>query len=106
MPNSRNTVPDLEAAVREVQRTFDAMKNAHSKVNRSRRPDSLEAARREAVATEAAYRVAADRRDELVQLRNARMTQRGDERGALWSRPDGVDAPALPDAADRLARRR
>ncbi len=98
-----NTDPNLVAALAEVQRTFDNMRAANARVARSSKPASLAAARRAARLAERAYRDAADRRDELVEIRNARMTQRGDERGALWSKPDGVgvDAPVvkLPERA-------
>lgn len=93
----------LDEVMREVQRTFDALTKARARVSRSKRPDSLENARTLARLAEEEYRRAADRRDELVQVRNARLTQAGDPRGAAWSSPDGVRAPAL--SGDRLARK-
>jgi hypothetical protein len=89
-------VPELDAAIREVERTFTALRAARSKFNRCSKPANREAARLAMVEAEAAYRIASDRRDELVQVRNARLTQRGDERGELWSRPDGVSGHAVP----------
>jgi hypothetical protein len=89
-------VPELKPAMQEVQRTFDALTAARAKFNRCSKPASREAARVAMVAAEGAYRRASDRRDELVQVRNARMTQRGDGRGELWSRPDGTKGEALP----------
>jgi hypothetical protein len=88
-------VPELKLAVAEVQLAFDELTRARSKFNRCSKPASREAARLAMVQAEAAYRVASDRRDQLVELRNARLTQKGDERGALWSRPDGVTAPVV-----------
>ena len=96
-------VPELDAAIAEVDRTFKLLRAAQTKLARSSRPDSLEVARLRVRDAEAAYRGASDHRDELVQVRNARLTQRGDKRGALWSRPDGVDGPVI-SAADRKRR--
>jgi hypothetical protein len=106
MPDSldADTDPHLVAAIANVQRTFTNWRAANTKVARSSKPASLAAARRAANLAERAYREASDRRDELVEIRNARLTQRGDERGALWSRPNGVDAPVVklcPDACTK-----
>lgn len=98
MPDSLDASadPHVVAAIAEVQRTFTEWRAASTKVARSSKPASLAAARRAESLAERAYREASDRRDELVEIRNARMTQRGDERGALWSRPDdGGDAPVV-----------
>ena len=68
---------ELEAIVLEVSRTFTALSTTRAKFNRCSRPESREAARVTMVAAEVAYREAADRRDRLVELRNAQQTQRG-----------------------------
>ena len=68
---------ELEAVILEVSRTFTGLSKARAKFNRCSRPESREAARVAMVATEVAYREVADRRDRLVELRNAQQTQRG-----------------------------
>lgn len=68
---------ELEAVMLEVSRTFKTMSKANAKFNRCSKPDSREAARVAIVAAEAEYRQVADRRDRLVELRNAQQTQRG-----------------------------
>lgn len=68
---------ELEAVMLEVSRTFTALTKARAKFNRCSRPESREAARVAMVAAEAAYREVSDRRDRLVELRNAQQTQRG-----------------------------
>jgi hypothetical protein len=68
---------DLEAVMLEVSRTFTALSKARAKFNRCSKPESREAARVAMVAAEADYRQVADRRDRLVELRNAQQTQRG-----------------------------
>ena len=68
---------ELEAVMLEVSRTFTALSKARAKFNRCSRPESREAARIAMVAAEAAYREVSDRRDRLVELRNAQQTQRG-----------------------------
>ena len=68
---------ELEAVMLEVSRTFTAMSKAHATFNRCSKPASREAARVAMVAAEAEYREVSDRRDRLVELRNAQQTQRG-----------------------------
>lgn len=68
---------ELEAVMLEVSRTFTALSKARATFNRCSRPESREAARVAMVAAEAAYREVSDRRDRLVELRNAQQTQRG-----------------------------
>ena len=67
----------LEAVLLEVSRTFTALSKAHAKFNRCSKPESREVARVAMVAAEAEYRQVADRRDRLVELRDAQQTQRG-----------------------------
>ena len=68
---------ELEAVLLEVSRTFKALSNARATFNRCSRPESRETARVVMVAADAAYREVSDRRDCLVELRNAQQTQRG-----------------------------
>ena len=68
---------ELEAVMLEISRTFTLLSKARAKFNRCSKPESREAARAAMVAAEAAYREVADRRDRLVELRNAQQTQRG-----------------------------
>jgi len=68
---------ELEAVMLEVSRTFTALSKARAKFNRCSKPKSREAARVAMVAAEAEYREVSDRRDRLVELRNAQQTQRG-----------------------------
>lgn len=98
--------PELEAAIERVQRTFDVLTKARAKFNRCRRHDTRELAREEMVEAETAYRMASDRRDELVEIDRARRTQAGDNLGAHWSRCENGTAPAIPDPAAALRERR
>ena len=68
---------ELEAVMLEVSRAFTALTKARAKFNRCSKPESREAARVAMIAAEAQYRQVADRRDRLVELRNAQQTQRG-----------------------------
>ena len=68
---------ELEAVMLEVSHTFTALSKARATFNRCSRPESRETARVVMVAADAAYREVSDRRDRLVELRNAQQTQRG-----------------------------
>lgn len=70
--------PEAQAVLRRVDDSYRAYTKAQAKVNRSRREDSLEAARKEMRRAEAEYRAASGARDEFVEIWRARQTQRAD----------------------------
>ncbi len=82
---SRADNPELEAAIRDVSVTFDALSKARAKFNRCSRDDSREQARAAMRDAERRYQAASDIRDRLVELDHARRTQSGDPLGAHWA---------------------
>jgi hypothetical protein len=74
---------ELAAAKKDVERTFEALKNVQARFNRCRRQDSRDALRPDLEKAEAEYRTAARKRDEVVARR--RSEKQPDDRPAACS---------------------
>jgi len=92
---------ELDRAVEEVRVAWSALQKARVRFNRCTREDSRRAAQVAMNEAESSYRVASDRRDQLVELDRAARTQRGDDRGAAWSiAANGGRAPVVERIAE------
>lgn len=70
-----NDEPDSVAMMKRISAAFTAMREAQKKLNRVKKPEAIEAARKAAIEADTAYRQASNERDEFFSIRKAQRTQ-------------------------------